>query len=177
MSKFWLTGGRGWVAAAISLAAIGWVDFVTGSELRVFPLYFAPIALVAWQGGRRAVVAAAILSSVVWAEANALAGMEYSRPIIWVANALVQATAFAVVGVLIATLRHGLERERELSRIDPLTSLLNRRAFREEADPILALCRRKERPATLAYLDLDNFKTVNNTRGHQAGDALLRAVA
>ena len=68
-------------------------------------------------------------------------------------------------------------REQGLSRTDPLTSLLNSRAFYEEGDRLLALCRRKGRPITMAYLDLDNFKAVNDERGHQAGDDLLRRVA
>jgi diguanylate cyclase (GGDEF)-like protein len=92
-------------------------------------------------------------------------------------NTLVQAASFAIVGLLIAALRGALIRERGLSRTDPLTSLLNIRAFYEEAAWILALCRRKGRPVTLAYLDLDNFKAVNDAMGHHAGDDLLRRVA
>jgi diguanylate cyclase (GGDEF)-like protein len=90
---------------------------------------------------------------------------------------VLQGASFATVGYLIATLRAGLLRERGLSRTDPLTGLLNGRAFHEEAALVLALCRRKGRPVTLAYLDLDNFKVVNDTLGHQAGDDLLRKVA
>jgi diguanylate cyclase (GGDEF)-like protein len=89
----------------------------------------------------------------------------------------VQAVSFAIVGLLIATLRGSLVRERGLSRADPLTSLLNTRAFYEQAPGALALCRRKGRPVTLAYIDLDNFKAVNDTLGHQAGDDLLRRVS
>ncbi len=65
----------------------------------------------------------------------------------------------------------------KLSRTDPLTGLLNRRAF--AADLSLALERsvRNGTPGALMYVDLDNFKAVNDTLGHEAGDAVLRQVA
>ncbi len=169
--------GAAWIVALLSIPAIGWIDFATGAEVRVFPLYYGPIALVAWKGGRVAALIAAALCAAAWRESNSLAGMEFSSPMIWAGNTVILGTSFAVVGLLVASLRMALIREQGISRMDPLTSLPNGRAFREEADRILALCRRRERPATLAYVDLDNFKTVNDTRGHQAGDGLLRTVA
>jgi GGDEF domain-containing protein len=80
-------------------------------------------------------------------------------------NTLVQGSSFAIIGFLIATLRAALIRESGLSRTDSLTALLNSRAFYEEAGRILALCRRTRRPITVAYMDVDNFKAVNDTRG------------
>jgi len=41
-----------WLAGVIAIAIIGWIDFATGAELRVFPLYYLPISLLAWQTGR-----------------------------------------------------------------------------------------------------------------------------
>ncbi|MEO8681985.1 MAG: GGDEF domain-containing protein [Vicinamibacterales bacterium] len=88
-----------------------------------------------------------------------------------------QGVAFVVVGWLIATLRGALARATSLSRTDSLTSLLNRRAFYEVAAQVLALGRRYGHPVTLAYIDLDNFKTINDTQGHEAGDDTLRRAA
>jgi diguanylate cyclase (GGDEF)-like protein len=62
---------------------------------------------------------------------------------------------------------------RRLAATDPLTGLANRASFRASAEREIALALRGERPFTLALLDLDDFKTVNDTRGHAAGDALL----
>jgi diguanylate cyclase (GGDEF)-like protein len=64
-----------------------------------------------------------------------------------------------------------------LSRTDPLTGLLNRRGFTKEASRRIARLDRAPHPACLLYIDLDNFKLVNDARGHQAGDAVLRDVA
>ena len=64
-----------------------------------------------------------------------------------------------------------------LSRIDPLTGLLNRRVLEEGLTRELALARRYGHPVSLAMLDLDHFKAVNDTYGHQGGDQVLRAFA
>ncbi len=166
-----------WSASLLGVVVIGSVDYLSGTELRVYPLYFAPVSLVAWYTGRSGALVVSALCAVSWFGSNFLAGLQYSSQAIWVANTLVQGSSFAIVGLLIATLRAALMREQGLSRTDPLTSLLNGRAFYEEGDRLLALCRRKGRPITIAYLDLDNFKTVNDERGHQAGDDLLCRVA
>jgi diguanylate cyclase (GGDEF)-like protein len=63
----------------------------------------------------------------------------------------------------------------EQARTDSLTGLANRASFRRALDAILA--HPTERPASLLYVDLDNFKTVNDVLGHAAGDDLLRVAA
>jgi diguanylate cyclase (GGDEF)-like protein/PAS domain S-box-containing protein len=70
-----------------------------------------------------------------------------------------------------------LQREKELARTDMLTGLANRRAFYEALQIERARSARYGRPVTLVYLDLDNFKRVNDTLGHAVGDELLACVA
>ncbi|MEO7964597.1 MAG: EAL domain-containing protein [Gemmatimonadaceae bacterium] len=60
---------------------------------------------------------------------------------------------------------------------DPLTSLANRELFRERMEHALQRCARESGGVALLLLDLDNFKTVNDTQGHGAGDRLLQVVA
>ncbi|HSV28682.1 MAG TPA: GGDEF domain-containing protein, partial [Candidatus Omnitrophota bacterium] len=68
------------------------------------------------------------------------------------------------------------ERILKLSRTDSLTGLFNRRAFFEEIARRFNRLSREHRPAALIYVDLDNFKAVNDVHGHQAGDQALLAV-
>ncbi|MBX3568195.1 MAG: EAL domain-containing protein [Rhizobiaceae bacterium] len=66
---------------------------------------------------------------------------------------------------------------RQLAFVDPLTKLLNRRAFMSRMEEIIANCRRRGAHAALLFIDLDNFKTLNDTQGHDMGDLLLEQVA
>jgi diguanylate cyclase (GGDEF)-like protein/PAS domain S-box-containing protein len=63
-----------------------------------------------------------------------------------------------------------------LSDHDTLTGLLNRRRFQEELELVLTAARRHNKTGALLFIDLDNFKYINDTRGHHTGDALLKAV-
>ncbi len=74
-------------------------------------------------------------------------------------------------------LRVSDERVRYLAYHDPLTGLPNRMMFGEYLNHALADARRRHQLLVLLFLDLDNFKNVNDTLGHQVGDALLQVVA
>jgi diguanylate cyclase (GGDEF)-like protein len=75
-----------------------------------------------------------------------------------------------------ADLRAANERLFELATIDPLTGCANRRHFVERAQDLIALSRRLRTPITLVIMDLDEFKRVNDTYGHPAGDEVLRMI-
>ncbi|MBV8342162.1 MAG: EAL domain-containing protein [Gammaproteobacteria bacterium] len=74
--------------------------------------------------------------------------------------------------------RKALEEQlRQLAFHDPLTLLANRNLFRDRVQHGLALARRGERCVAVMFLDIDNFKNINDSLGHDAGDRLLQAVA
>jgi diguanylate cyclase (GGDEF)-like protein/PAS domain S-box-containing protein len=85
-------------------------------------------------------------------------------------------TAADFVGLLLAQEAMQAEMLRQ-ARTDPLTGLLNRRAFLEELDRRLERLDRQSHPGALLFVDLDNLKPVNDRCGHEAGDAAIRAAA
>ncbi|MDB4996917.1 MAG: hypothetical protein JWM74_4349 [Myxococcaceae bacterium] len=91
----------------------------------------------------------------------------------------VQARLFSlVVSELGGPLRMAtlVEDARRLAATDGLTSLMNRRAFSEALGRQISSATRHGHPLSLIVLDIDHFKAINDTRGHNAGDAVLRAL-
>ena len=85
--------------------------------------------------------------------------------------------------VLLRSVSYAIERHslldalRSLSLIDGLTDLYNRRGFNDLGEQYLKLALRSSRPVSLIYLDIDRFKTINDTLGHHVGDRALLCVA
>jgi diguanylate cyclase (GGDEF)-like protein/PAS domain S-box-containing protein len=80
------------------------------------------------------------------------------------------------IGLLLAQEAMQAEMLRQ-ARTDPLTGLLNRRAFFEELERRLERLDRQGQPGALLFVDLDNLKPINDQHGHEAGDAAIRAAA
>ncbi|MCC6747453.1 MAG: GGDEF domain-containing protein [Deltaproteobacteria bacterium] len=157
------------------IGATGLLDHVMGVELRLYPLYVVPVALTAWKLGLAAGLIVALLALAAWAGSHLLAGQNFPAWA-WAFNAVAHLLAFAVVVFLVVFLQRSRATERRLARTDPLTGLLNARAFYEIATAELGRQQRYPRPVTLAFVDLDNFKEVNDRYGHTVGDlALLEA--
>ncbi|HEX2090609.1 MAG TPA: GGDEF domain-containing protein [Actinomycetota bacterium] len=162
------------VAITLGLATI---DVATGPEISFSIFYLAPVGLAAWLTTRPIAYGIAVLSAATWLVADHLAGATYSHPSIPYWNASVRLGFFAIVAELLLSLRRHLRNEQILARTDPLTGVANPRAFLEAVDAELYRARRYARPLSLAYIDLDDFKRVNDQLGHSAGDELLRFIA
>jgi diguanylate cyclase (GGDEF)-like protein len=91
-------------------------------------------------------------------------------------NVAVRLGYFVIVSLALSRLRIAFERERAFARLDPTTGIANGRAFAELAGAEIERARRYHHPLTIAYLDLDNFKTVNDRFGHGTGDRVLSTV-
>jgi diguanylate cyclase (GGDEF)-like protein len=176
-SAWWSRPPAGLVLSFVGVGAIAAADYLTGVQLSFSIFYLAPILLGARAGGRAAAVVLALLSALVWYLVDSLGGHLYGHWAIPIWNSATRLVLFLGVGMLVLSLRERLDLEHRLSRVDPLTELLNRRAFIDTLRAEVARARRTGRPFALAYLDLDGFKQVNDSLGHDAGDAVLSSVA
>lgn len=116
-------------------------------------------------------------SAAVWLGADLGTGHRASHLFVDAWNCLVRLGFFLIVMRLLTELRQRLEFEKELAETDPLTGLANSRVFFARLNDEAARSNRYGRPFTLLYLDIDDFKAVNDTRGHDVGDEVLRVIA
>jgi signal transduction histidine kinase len=116
-----LRGAAGYLAA---LAAIGLVDYLTGSEIMFSVFYLLVIGGATWRLGRGFGLALSVLSVMVWVGGDLAAGARYSNPLIHVWNALILLVFYCVVVWLLASLR-SLHLELE-ARVEQRTQALRR---------------------------------------------------
>jgi diguanylate cyclase (GGDEF)-like protein len=112
------------------------------------------------------------ISAAVTAMRGRVGELEHWWALATIALAVIAAGAAGLVIVMMRT----SHRQSTLARTDPLTGLYNRLGFDELAIRELSRARRNASPITLISFDIDNFKQVNDQRGHAEGDELLRVV-
>lgn len=153
---------------------IGVIDFKLGREFSFSIFYLIPIILVTLAFGRYVGLVFCILATGTWFAVDQLDNASYSHPMIGYWNAIMRLGFFVMITWLLPVLQE-LEREKQLSRMDYLTGIANRRYFFELLQAEFNRSQRYKHAFTIAYIDLDGFKLVNDRYGHLVGDRLLCA--
>lgn len=165
--------------ACLFCLLIGLLDMALGNEFPVSSLCLPFVVALCWVASLQTAIVMSLLCSIAWIVDDAFYLTSGSPGVtmaeLW--HTGVHASFFLVIVSVVWRLRCAYERERLLARIDSLTGLLNITAFNDTAEREAARCRRSERPLAVAFIDCDNFKTVNDTLGHRTGDRLLKTIA
>ena len=165
------------VLSFIIIFIVGFLDYITGNEIAFSLFYLIPIIIVTWPLGQRTGLLMSILCALVWQFIDIESGTTLSHPLIYVWNTIIVFGFFIIVTILLTSIKNVLELEKEMARTDFLTGVTNSRSFYKLAKIEIDRTVRFNRAITMAYIDIDNFKQVNDTRGHDQGDGLLRLVA
>ena len=169
-----------WKITAFGFALVllmGVLDYLTGYALSFSIFYLLPVMMVSWFVTRRDAFMFSGISAAVWFAADIISGHPYSHVAIPFWNAAVRLGFFLIVAFTITVIKDMLEKEKILARIDFLTGISNNRHFLEMMAGEMNRTGRFGHPFSIAYIDIDNFKQVNDTLGHTAGDKLLCEVA
>jgi diguanylate cyclase (GGDEF)-like protein len=167
-------------AFALSLLlvlVIGVIDYVAGENISLLVFFMLPIFVAVWFVGKKAGIAVSILSGAVWTAIAMTSTHVYAHPVIPYGNIVTKFAFLLIFAHILAPLKDVLESERELARTDHLTGVANRRYFFEVADMEIKRARRHARPFSVAYMDMDEFKSINDRFGHSVGDGLLQTLA
>ncbi len=179
-ARAWLTRIESWGAAGVHAAALGLIvltalaDSAT-PDLGLLPLYAVPVALVAWALGRTPALTWAALAIVAAVAVQLATGDPSPAVLAW--NAAASLTLLAAIGLALSALRISTDFARTVSGTDHLTGILDSLSFRELVELERSRALRYNRPFTLAYLDVDRLRRVNELRGHVTGDRTLQLIA
>ena len=176
------------LANAAKLVGLGPLVNTVGNVVFLFTAVFTLIVtLLAWRRGNRAagwfllawtLLAAATITTTVFLLLHATE--EAGHPLYYFALPLSMVVAAVLIALGVADhlreQRLALSEARRNAQTDPLTGALNRRSLIEHLDAACVRARARGLPIAVLFIDLDHFKLINDSFGHQAGDACLRGI-
>lgn len=155
---------------------IGFIHLKAGKELALSLFFLVPIVCATWYSGTLSGIIMAITSIIVWLYADMQMVSTYSAPWLPFLNEFLRLTVFLFIVYILHRMKIMINIHKNLAVLDPLTGILNRRGFNIEGFKEIERSRRTGNPFSIVYMDIDNFKGINDMLGHHTGDALLACV-
>lgn len=165
------------VLSLLFILFIDFLDFLIGGLLHLSVFLMVPVAMVAWNVGFVPGLVISVLAASYLVVDYLIHPFLFPHPWIVLWNTAAIIFYFAAICYVLAALKDELGKAHQKSSTDSLTGLLSSSAFFEAAEAERVRSIRYGHPFTLCFLDLDNFKKINDTHGHLMGDKLLRKVS
>ncbi|MFZ1536500.1 MAG: GGDEF domain-containing protein [Chromatiaceae bacterium] len=156
---------------------LGTIRTATDAEVTFTSAALLPVLVAAWFGGSATGVIIANFAVAMWLVLDLAAGWHFSAAWVPWGNLVARLIVYNIVALLVGQVRSQFDCEREYATHDTLTGLNNRRGFFDEGCREVQRSRRYPRPLAMILLDLDNFKELNDSQGHDIGDFALQATA
>jgi diguanylate cyclase (GGDEF)-like protein len=165
------------LAGMIAVGLLGIIDYLTGNEIVFSLFYLVPIFLVTLSVNQKMGFFMSFLSGLMLLVSEIAGGQTYSHPVIYFWNMLIRTVFYFFFTFLVAALHQSQKDEQLAARTDFVTGAVNARYFNDLLYLEVERIRRYPHPITVVYIDIDNFKLVNDLFGHKIGDEVLHCIA
>lgn len=164
------------IFSLLLITFFGIIDSFLDPQFRTSFLYIIPIALMAWTNGLKSGLFYSVVAAATWVAINVFFHSDVTNIMAVYWNTLCIYVYYFLVAYLVAKVRHQTLLLQSLASTDSLTKTLNRRAFYQRLEEEIKRSRRYGQTFSVAFLDLDDFKSINDTYGHEDGDKLLQTL-
>lgn len=176
ISRYYLRRISVFILSLALALAIGYFHILAGKELALSLFFLIPIVSATWYSGTPAGVSMAVACIMIWLYTDLKIISTYSAKWLPFLNEGLRLTVFLFVVSILHRMKEMIRIHKNLAVHDSLTGIFNRRGFNIEGFKEIERSRRTGNPFSIVYMDIDNFKEVNDTLGHHTGDALLACV-